>query len=189
MKQDTTRKCIVTGETAEKNLLLRFVEVENTGIVPDFKKKLGGKGVYVINAKSQLQKAISNNLFAKALKHKLKVDNNLAETVEDILHKQALQAVSLARKAGCLVWGLDKALDVIKKGKAAFVLEATDAGDDGKKKMASHARGMEIYSLFSSKELDEELNKENIVHLVFIKSNISDMVRDAFIRLTSYLNN
>jgi len=189
MKQDTTRKCIVTGITAEKSSLLRFVAVENVGMVPDFKKKLGGKGVYVVNAKSQLQKAVKGNLFVKAVKHKIKVDDNLAETVEDILRKQALQSISLARKAGCLVWGLDKALEIIKKGKAAFVLEAIDAGDDGKKKMASHAKNMEIYKLFNSKELDEELNRENTVYLVFIKSNISEMVRDAFIRLTSYLNN
>lgn len=189
MKPDTTRKCIVTGTTMDKNLMLRFAAVDNFGIVPDFKKKLGGKGIYVVNAKSALTKAVNNNLFTKALKKKVNVDTALLTTTEKLLHDQALHCISLARKAGCVIWGLDKALEAIKRGQVAFVLEASDAGNDGHKKMSSHAKDMEIYSLFTSEELDKELNKENTAHMVFLKSNVSEMVRDAFIRLTSYLNN
>lgn len=189
MKQDTQRKCIVTGTTMEKDRMLRFAAVENVGIVPDFKKKLGGKGIYITNAKSALTKAINNNLFTKALKKKINADANLLQITENLLHEQALHAVSLARKAGCAIWGLDKSLEAIKKNQVAFVLEASDAGADGHKKMSSHAKGLEIYSLFTSEELNQELNRENTAHIVFLKSNISEMVRDAFIRLTSYLNN
>ncbi len=189
MKQDATRKCIATGTTMDKDRMLRFVAVENIGIVPDFKKKLGGKGIYVTNAKSILEKAINNNLFAKALKKKININEDLLQNTENLLRNQALHAISLARKAGCAIWGLDKSLEAIKKGQVAFVLEASDAGCDGHKKMSSHAKGMEIYSLFTSEELNQELNRENTAHMVFLKSPISEMVRDAFIRLTSYLNN
>ena len=189
MKTDTIRKCIVTGETLDKSTMLRFVAAEGVGIVPDFKKKLGGKGIYVSNAKSKLKKAVESNLFAKGLKKRVKVDENLSEVVESILRSQALHAISLARKAGCLVWGLDKVLDLIKKGKVVFLLEATDAGDDGAKKIASHAKDLEIYSLFNSGELDKELNRENTVHLAFISGNATNLVRETFVRLASFLNN
>lgn len=172
----------------DKSQLLRFAAVDGIGIVPDFKKKLTGKGVYVTNSKSCLEKAINSNLFAKALKEKVKTDISLINIVEKLLHDNALHAVSLARKAGSVVWGLDKSLEVIKKNKAAFVLEASDAGDDGKKKIAASAGNLEIYKLFSSEELDKELGMENTVHLVFMRNDMSDSVKEAFNRLNSFLN-
>ena len=51
-------------------------------------------------ARKALLKAISGGLFGKALKAKVKVDEGLAAQVEKVLSKQALDAVSLARKAG-----------------------------------------------------------------------------------------
>ena len=59
MKNETNRKCIVTGEIFAKENLLRFTVLENNVIVPDFKKKLPGKGVYVHNSKKALEKAIN----------------------------------------------------------------------------------------------------------------------------------
>ena len=67
MPKETTRKCIATGEILNKEDLLRFVMLEDNTVVPDFKKKLPGKGIYVKNAKSILEKAINNNLFGKRL--------------------------------------------------------------------------------------------------------------------------
>jgi predicted RNA-binding protein YlxR (DUF448 family) len=68
MKKETTRKCIATGEILEKEELLRFVMLPDNTVVPDFKKRLNGKGIYVKNSKKSLEKAITSNLFAKALK-------------------------------------------------------------------------------------------------------------------------
>ena len=60
MAKETTRKCIASGEILNKKDLLRFVILEDNTVVPDFKKKLPGKGIYVKNAKSLLEKAIKN---------------------------------------------------------------------------------------------------------------------------------
>lgn len=71
MKQETeNRKCIVCGEVKEKELLLRFTLAPDNQVVPDFKKKLPGKGIYVSVSKTALQKAVEKNLFAKAVKKK-----------------------------------------------------------------------------------------------------------------------
>ena len=65
MKQETeNRKCIVCGEVKEKELLLRFTLAPDNQVVPDFKKKLPGKGIYVSVSKTALQKAVEKNLFA-----------------------------------------------------------------------------------------------------------------------------
>lgn len=188
MQKETTRKCIVTGKVYEKEQLLRFTITPDGLVVPDFKKRLPGKGVYVLNSKKMLQKAVEANLFAKALKVKTKVEAELMTQVETLLRKQALDAVSLARKAGDLISGMDKVVDTLKKGKAAFLLEASDAGEDGHHRIMTYAKNVEIFSLFKIEELDKELAKENTVHLAFVKGNMAKMVREAFVRLTTFLN-
>ena len=128
MKKETTRKCIVTGKVFEKETLLRFVVLPDGTVVPDFKKKLPGKGVYVSNQKKLLQKAIANNLFAKVLKNGAKSGDVLMEQVENLLKKQALDMVSLAKKAGVLITGMDMVREALKKGKVAFLAIIPVAG-------------------------------------------------------------
>ena len=188
MVKDTTRKCIVTGNVLEKEELLRFTLLPDGVIVPDFKKKLPGKGVYVSNSKKNLQKAVNAGLFSKALKKNAKAGEQLIEQVEFLLFKHALNAVSLARKAGAVVCGMDKVKEALKKNNVAFLLEAVDAGADGHNKIVTMAKDIEIFSLFKIEELDKELAKENTVHLAFIKGSMANSVREAFVRLASFLN-
>lgn len=189
MPKETTRKCIVTGQILEKEQLLRFTVLPDGTVIPDFKKKLPGKGVYVICARESLRKAINNKLFIKVLKTKIKVSLELEAQVEHLLYKQALDAVSLARKAGILISGMDKVKESLKHGNIAFLHEAIDAGEDGHNKILASAKEIEIFSLFKVEELDQELAKENTVHLAFVKGNMANSVRSAFVRLTSFLNN
>ncbi|MBE6453689.1 MAG: DUF448 domain-containing protein [Alphaproteobacteria bacterium] len=189
MSKETTRKCIVTGQLIDKEQLLRFTILPDNTVVPDFKKKLPGKGFYTLNSRSVLLKAINNNLFAKASKSNAKVSLCLIEQVEHILNKQALDIVSLARKAGILILGMDKVKEAIKKGNVAFLHEAINAGEDGHNKILTIAKNIEIFNLFKIEELDKELARENTVHLAFVKSNMAQSVRETFVRLTSFLNN
>lgn len=189
MLKETTRKCIVTGCLQEKDQMLRFTVMPDGMIIPDFKKKLPGKGVYVSVGKQFLAKAISNNLFTKALKIKSHASTELINQVEHLLYKQALDAISLARKTGCLITGMDKVIDALKHKKVAFLLEASDAGEDGHRKIVSYAKNIEVFNLFRIEELDKELAKDNTVHLAFIKGDMAKMVNKTFVRLTSFLNN
>lgn len=189
MKQEeTTRKCIASGQLLEKDKLLRFVAAPGIGVVPDFKKRLPGKGVYVANSKTLLQKAIAGNLFAKALKQKVNPAPKLEGMVENLLRQSALQSVSLARKAGCLVTGMDKVSEALKKGKVAFLLEALDAGADGQEKIERLAGDLEIFRLFTTEELDKALDKVNTVHAAFLKGDMSKMVSHEFGKLADFLN-
>lgn len=108
--------------------------------------------------------------------------------VEQLLRKHALDAVSLARKAGVLVTGLEKVLEAIKKDKVAFVSEAKDAGDDGHQRIVLAARELEIFRLFDIEELDTALNKVNTVHAAFLKGEMAKMVHNEFNKLADFLN-
>ena len=189
MKQeDVLRKCIVSGKVQEKSQLLRFVLTPDLNVIPDFKKKLPGKGIYVKNSKEALLLAIEKNLFSKAAKQKIKVDSSLVEMVEAVLRKKGLESISIARKAGVLVSGLEKVIEVLKKEKVAFVLEAGDAGCDGHNRVMLAAKNLDVFRLYSIEELDTALNKTNTVHIAFKKSDVAKMVYNEFKRLESFLD-
>ena len=189
MKQeDVTRKCIVTGKVLEKSALLRFVVGPEAVVIPDFKNKLPGRGVYVSCSSALLHKAVSANLFAKSLKQKVKPMENLEQVVENLLRQSALQAISLAKKAGALITGMDKVSEALKKDKVAFLLEAKDAGDDGRQKIMHLAQNTKIFNLFTSEELDQTLDKVNTVHAAFLKGEMSKMVSREFAKLVDFLN-
>jgi predicted RNA-binding protein YlxR (DUF448 family) len=177
----------VTGEIKDKSQLLRFVLTPDNQIVPDLYKKLPGKGLYVSNSYALLMHAIEKNFFAKILKKKVKVDKELLQIVENILHKSTLNAISLAKKAGNVVIGLDKVLEALKTQKVLFVVVATDAGEDGLKKLQHLTAQMPVYRLFSVEELDKTLDKGNTVYLAFLSSKMSEMVRDNFEKLSEFL--
>ena len=69
MKEDKERRDIVSGNVMESAEMLRFTITPDNMVVPDFKKRLPGKGIYVACSKSSLSIAIEKNLFAKAAKN------------------------------------------------------------------------------------------------------------------------
>ena len=187
LESDIERKCIVTGEVKEFSELLRFTVINDGRVLPDFKKKLSGKGIYVTNSKEILKTAVEKNLFSKTLKKNIKTSEELISLVEDILRKKGLESVNLARKAGALVTGFEKVADALKKGSVAFLLEASDAGLDGVKKIAAIAKGLEIFRLYTTEELDKATDKINTVHAAFIKSEIAKMVYNDFKRFQAFV--
>ena len=188
MKKDKERKDIVSGEIMESHDLLRFTITPDSVVVPDFKKRLPGKGIYVACALSALKTAIKKNLFAKAAKKAVKTDESLLKIVENLLHKKGLEAVCLAKKAGDLITGFDKVSEALRQGRVAFILEAKGAGADGHAKMVAMAKNIEIFDLYDVEELDKALDRVNTVHAAFLKNKMSEMVYNEFKRLDKFLN-
>ena len=187
MKKETTRKCIVSGEVLEKENLLRFTLAEKD-IVPDFKKKLPGTGIYVKCSKKALSTAIQKNLFSKACKKSVQTSEDLVEIVEKQLKKHGLELISLSRKAGILLTGFEKVCDALKNNKIAFILEASDAGNDGHQKILSLSKELEVFNFYNVEELDKALDKVNTVHIAFKKSEMAKTVYNEFTRIKNFLN-
>ena len=75
-ENNSNRTCLVTGEEKNKEELLRFTLTPDRQVIPDFKKKLPGKGFYITNSRAVLAQAVSKNVFKKFGKN-TKVDPNL----------------------------------------------------------------------------------------------------------------
>lgn len=174
-REQIARKCIVRGVVRPNEELLRFVVLNNT-LLPDFGKKLPGKGMYITCSRLLLEKALEKKVFHKVSRHNLKIAEDFVDMVGNLLKQKALASLNLARKSGTLIAGFDKLKEAAKKEKVAFIIEAGDAGTVGKEKVAFLAKSIEIFNLFSIEELDMALNKENTVNIAVLKSDMAEMV-------------
>lgn len=183
------RKCVWSGQVKDKAELLRFVVLKNGACLPDFNKKIDGRGFYLSNSKQLLLDLMQKKKPLNKILHRdVILAEDMPQIVEQILRKKALDAINLARKSGDLVLGFEKVKECIEKGQAAFVIEATDAGNDGRQKIASMVADMEQYVLFDVATLSNALNRENTVHLAVKKGKMSKMVGLAMQRYKIFLN-
>jgi predicted RNA-binding protein YlxR (DUF448 family) len=186
-QKPVVRKCIVDGVVKPTEELLRFVMIDNM-LLPDFNKKLPAKGIYVTNSRFYLQKAIEKKIFNKVTRHNLKVNDDFIDIVDNLIKTKALNSISMAKKAGALVAGFEKVKEEIKKNNVEFIIDASNAGKDGKEKIAFLAKTIEIFNLFSIDELDMILNKENTVHIAILKSDMSRMVYNNLKKYQNFLS-
>ena len=189
MEKETSRKCIVTGEVKSVDELLRFVKTPDNVLVPDFDKKLDGRGLYVSLSQKTLKKALDKNLFVKSVRSFLKISETLEQEVEHLLYQKGLDWVNLARKAGALVTGFEKVKANILKNKVAFVIEAADAADDSRRKIEALSGNLEILRVYRSQDLDTALRKETTVFAAVLKDKMAAKVYQNIKRYQTFLEN
>lgn len=166
------RTCIVTRQTRPPEDMLRFVAGPDGAVVPDLKRNLPGRGCWVGAEKSLVEKAVAKQLFARALKGPAKAAPDLAERVDSLMSSAALGALGLARKAAVVALGAAKVEAAARAGKAAAVLHAAEASQDGVRKILAarkavfHAGGPDVpaYKLFSEAEMSLALGATNVIH-------------------------
>ncbi len=186
-KELETRKCVASGKITDKSELLRFVVLKDGRMVPDFNKKLNGRGFYISNSKAMLEGLVIKHSFNKVLHKKVILAEDMPQIVENILAKKGLDALNLARKSGDLILGFEKVKEAIVKGKTAFVIEATDAGADGKQKIAELSENLEKFMLYDTQSLSTAFNRDNTVYLAVKKGPMASMVRLALWRYQMFL--
>ena len=99
------RKCIITGQVADKAELIRFVASPDGELVADIGHKLGGRGVWVSAVRATLEKALSSNRLSRHLKQTVIINDDFLENLVQHLAKQVIARLSMMRKAGVLVTG------------------------------------------------------------------------------------
>jgi len=188
------RTCIVTRRKGSPDELLRFVAAPDGAVVPDLKRKLPGRGVWVGADAKLVAEAVKKGLFARALRGKAQASAALADEVALLLERDALQAFSLANKAGAVVTGFAKVEKLIADQEVAGLVHARDAGADGVRKMgqalhrAFGAAGADVpqLRLFASDQLDLALGRSNVVHAALRTSPAASAFLTRALRLSQY---
>ncbi len=165
------RTCIVTRTKGEPETMIRFVVGPNGHVVPDLKHKLPGRGVWVTARADIVAEAVKRKAFARGFRTEVVVSAALPAEIETLLTTECLQAFALANKAGQVVTGFAKVEAAIEKGALAGLVEATDGGADGGRKLAQamlRRFGREgakpRVKLFTSLQLSLALGHTNVVH-------------------------
>jgi predicted RNA-binding protein YlxR (DUF448 family) len=166
------RKDIVLGEATEEARLIRFVAGPDSLVVPDLARKLPGRGIWVGADRDSVTTAAKKGLFSRAAKTKLTAPPDLADQVEALLARRVLEGLGLARKAGSIISGFEKVVAALGTGKVAWLIEATDGADDGRRKVLSAARRStnppRLLGAFNSNELGLALGGENVIHTALL---------------------
>ncbi|MEN5083936.1 RNA-binding protein [Bosea sp. TWI1241] len=171
-KEGQERTCAVTRQACPPEALLRFVAGPDGVLVPDIRRKLPGRGVWVGLSAATVAEGVRRKAFERSLKAKVTVPAGLPEQVDTLLARDAVQALAMANKAGLVVAGFAKVEASIASGRAAAVLMASDGADDGRRKMgqvlrrasAETGRTVPVVAIFASAELELALGREHVIH-------------------------
>ena len=89
--------------------------------------------------------------------------------------KQAVNQLSLARKAGVAVQGFAKVEEALRKGPARILLHTEGAGADGVAKL-DRLKGQNtvISNSFQSDEMDLAFGRPNVIHAAVIASGLAE---------------
>ncbi len=164
-KAEPQRTCLVTREELGKDDLLRFVIAPDGALVHDITGKLPGRGLYLGLSKPMLAEALERKLFSRAAKESVHVADGFEDVVEAHLRARVLQALSLARKAGDAFCGFDKCLAALHSGEVACMLHASDAGNDGIRKLSPRDNAFSSTIAFTRDELSTVMGGANVVHV------------------------
>ncbi len=160
------RRCIVTREALEKDRLIRFVLGPDNAIVPDLAGNLPGRGYWVTASRKILAEAVKKNAFARAMQASVKPDPDLVDRICGLIDRQVIDLLGLARRSGSLVTGFEKVDVALRTGKAVLLIEAKDAGADGRAKLARHTLpGVEIWSPLTAEQLGRAIGRDYAVHV------------------------
>ncbi len=188
------RTCIVTRQAAAPDELIRFVVGPDSTLVPDLKRRLPGRGCWVTAERSHVDRAAEKKRFQRALKADLDVPPELGALVDTLLARAALGALGLARKAGAVAMGAAKVESAVRTGKAAAVLHAVEASEDGVRKIAQARRAVLLaegpdipaYKLFSEAELGLALGGTNVIHAALLAGDPGQAALKRMVALDRY---
>ncbi len=173
-EQEAERRCIVTGETAPKSGLIRFVVGPEGQVVPDILGKLPGRGMWVTASHDALDKA-GKGQFSRAAKQAVTVPEGLAAEVERQLARRVVDLIALARKAGIAVAGFEKVKSWLAADNVRVLLQASDGSERGKTKLWT-PQGARYYGCLTSQELGLAFGRQSVIHGALATGALSDRV-------------
>jgi len=180
----TVRQCAVTRETKPTAEMIRFVMAPDRAVIPDLKRKLPGRGVWVTARRDCLAAAAKRGAFARAFGPDARVAADLPAMVEGLVERSLLDALAIARKARQVILGHAKVEAAAEAAAALAFLQAREAGPEGVRQMmaairrgyGANAANIAVIRVFTSSQLDLALAHPNVVHAALLAGRASDTV-------------
>ncbi|HYI64921.1 MAG TPA: DUF448 domain-containing protein [Allosphingosinicella sp.] len=187
------RKCILSGEHAPRDALIRLALGPDGAVAPDVRARAPGRGAWIGVDRAALEAAQAKGKLRGALARAFKTNEvsvpaDLAQKIEAALRRSALDRLGLEARAGNLATGADRIETAARRGQVAMLIHAADASPEGRRKLDQAWRvgrdeegsgrqglvfpeGRAILSL--------ALGRENVVHVAIIDRAAAARVSDA----------
>jgi len=180
---DPERRCIATGERGGKAGLIRFVVGPGDQVVPDLAEKLPGRGMWVSADAGAVDKAARKGLFSRAAKRAVTADPDLSRQVADLLAARVVELLSLARKAGQAVTGLEKVKAALEQGEATCLLQAADGSARERMRLRPPEGENTRFTTLTAAELGLAFGRDRVIHAALVSGGLGDRVRYESARL------
>lgn len=182
------RRCILSMTSGPEDKLVRLVISPDGALVPDVAARLPGRGMWITADRAMIEAAIASGQLAKAASRSMKasvpkgaVPSDLADQIERLLTRRALDRLGLEQRAGNLVTGFDKIKAALTKkgtGRPELLLAATDGAEDGRRKIkAAVGQLVPEVALFDREALSKALGRDNVVHVLLMKSGGTEKLK------------
>jgi predicted RNA-binding protein YlxR (DUF448 family) len=170
----TQRFCAVTGAVRPVEELMRFVIAPDGTAVPDLKRRLPGRGIWITATRQALRVAMARKTFARGFKREVRVASDLVETTERLIERAALDALAMCHKAGRVAIGFANVKKALARAPIVAVLNSAEAAADGVRKLTAAVRRradiaeIAVFDAFTSAQLDLALGRSNVVHAALL---------------------
>lgn len=197
-KSATTRMCAVGREVRPIDELIRFVVAPTGEVIADLKRKLPGRGMWVLASKAAVAEAFRRQLFTRGFRREVLVSPTLAADTEALLVQGVVDALAIAAKAGAVICGFTKVETALRKRPNAVcaLIHASDGAADGIGKLDAlvpQKTGIEgesarilIVTALTSTELDLALTRSNVVHAALLAGPSSKIFLSRSQKLVRY---
>lgn len=176
----TRRLCVATRQVRPIGELIRFVAGPDGAVVPDIKRRLPGRGVWITARRSAVAEAVRRRAFGRGLKADIRAATDLPDRLDELLEQSALNSLSITHKAGLVILGFAKVETAVATASLAALIRARDAGADSGRRLAAAFRGRmdhaagKIVEAFTSAQLDLALGRLNVVHAALLAGRASE---------------
>ena len=181
--KEPERKCILSGDIAARESLVRLAISPDGEVLPDAHAKAPGRGAWIGVNREVLEKALAKGKLRGALARAfgksldgmaLVIADDLPDRIEQALKRAFTDRIGLEMKASTLLTGSDRIAENARMGRVCWLAHAADAGEDGSKKLDQALRvgaGQEgsgrkgVTLPLDRAALSVALGRDNVVHL------------------------
>ena len=176
------RFCAATGAVRPVAEMIRFVVAPDGQVVPDLRRRLPGRGIWITATAAALASAIERRAFARGLKQDVRPTAELIDLTERLLEKEAVNALAIAHKAGKVAIGFAQVAAALERGKVAALIHAGEAARAGARKLDARlprpgapggAAPAAIVSL-NSMQLNLALGRSHVIHAALLAGRESE---------------
>ncbi|MPZ57061.1 MAG: RNA-binding protein [Rhizobiales bacterium] len=189
----TERMCIATRTVKPIGEMIRFVVAPDGTVVPDLKRKLPGRGIWVTATRDALAQAVKRKAIGTGFKRDVRADAGLVVLTDGLLERAVLDALAICGKASLAVMGFAKVDAALAREPVVALLHASGAAADGVRKLDAalqrrfdDANRVRIVTDLSSDQLDLALARPNVVHAALLAGSVSDTFLARHARLTRF---